>query len=287
MEIILPDNFIKEDILEFIHVIEEAEQTATAIIREIVKQLIEVKASLSIFIAIVILKRVLECVNSIRLLSLLGLRRDAAILLLNLIELRLDIMYIELDEKHANEWLNHEKEYKKPWNVRFLFNELYKNESELGAELNIYKQLSMIKHGNPLGGLESFPMELSKKGIILRDEKTRKIRKENMIAVYLFGCGQECCNISNAVIGIGKKYGFNLSAFEHRILQLKDVLSKLNTLHIHGMLSGLIDTVNKPELCKSCVAIPLGVIEIACVLRQSRQRVTGEEFVCDRYEPIK
>lgn len=40
----------------------------------------------SIYVGIVILKRVIECINSIKVLALLGMYRDASILLLNLIE---------------------------------------------------------------------------------------------------------------------------------------------------------------------------------------------------------
>lgn len=59
----------------------------------------------------------LECMSSIKLLILLGHKRDAANLLLNLIELRLDLIYISLDDNHANEWLDHDKEHVKPWKV--------------------------------------------------------------------------------------------------------------------------------------------------------------------------
>ncbi len=284
MEIVLPDN-LKNEILIFLEVIEEIQMSANTIIQEITSQFKTVKITPPVFIGILILKRVLECTNSIKILALLGLERDVSILLLNLIELRLDIMYIELDEKNADEWLNHEKEYEKPWKVRYLFNKLYKNQNELQAELTNYKNFSMAKHGNPVGGLQSFPLEISKRRIIFR----KKDGAADRIAVYLFACGTECCNVSTTVIKIAQKYGFDLNRVEHIVTQLKDMFRKLNSAHTYEMLYELINKVNKPELCKNCDSIPKDVLEITCLLRQSKWQTSEEEieFQCNKHKPIK
>ena len=281
MEIKIQNELIKDDLTDFIELVERLQHSANKTLKEIALQSKKIKMEPSIYIGYVIVKRVIECINSIKILSLLGLERDAAILLLNLIELRLDIMYISLEEKNANEWLNHEKQNVKPWKVGFLFKKLYQDRNELEAERENYKRFSMIKHGNPVGGIHSFPIEISQRKLIFRDKNGTQDR----LAVYLFACGNECYNICNTVIGIAENYGFSLCNYKETIDQLHDLLKKLNTAHIYNMLYKLTNNIATPQLCKRCSAIPKGTIEITCLLRQADIESFTEngEFKCDMY----
>lgn len=282
MELKLPKDLIKDELLEIIELVEALQNTADMIMRNIIIQSRTIKMQPSIYIGYVILIRVIECINSIRILSIFGLDRDAAILLLNLIELRLDILYISLDEEHADVWLNHEKETEKPWRVGSLFRELYKDRNELEAEIENYKRFSMIKHGNPVGGIQSFPIEITKRKLIFSDKKLAQDR----LAIYLFACGTECCIICNTVIGIAEKYGFSLSNCKKLIDKLQDLLRKSNTVHVYDLLYKLKSIIILPDLCKNCHAIPENRIEITCLLRQADSDSYTEDgkFKCDRFK---
>lgn len=278
MEINFPKDLIKEDLINSIELVEFLQNTADMITISISSQSSKVKMKPSIYIGYVILRRVIECINSIKILAIFGLERDASILLLNLIELRLDIMYISQEEGNADIWLNHEKENQKPWKVGFLFKELYKDQNELEAEIENYRRFSMVKHGNPVGGIQSFPIEISKRKLILRDNS----RTQDRLAIYLFACGTECFNICKTVIEIAEKYGFNLSNYKELIEHLYCLLKKSNTTHIYNLLSELKSNITTPELCKSCYAIPEGTIEITCLLRQAdRENYNNDgDFMC-------
>lgn len=108
--------------------------------------------------------------------------RDVAILILNMIELRLDILYMAQDYNNADIWLKHAKEYRKPWSVSSLYKKLYKG-SELKTEKDIYERFSMVKHGNPVGGLTSFPIGVSDKHLAITKEELEK-KKTKLEELY-------------------------------------------------------------------------------------------------------
>lgn len=283
MNIELSCDFENEDLLSFISVLERLQGATELIITSINEQYRKEKMYPSIYIGIVILKRFIECINSIKVLALLGMERDASILLLNLIELRLDLMYIRTDSKHADVWLNHEKENEKPWKIGFLFKQLYLNQNEREAEIENYRRFSMAKHGNPVGGLHSFPIEISKRRLIIRDNDGVKDR----IAVYLFACGSECSRVCNTVIDIGEKFGFTFNNLKQQIDILKKKIDDLNYNHMKEMVFDLMNHISKPELCGNCNFIPSGVVEISCLLRQANWQnyMPDIEFSCNNYKP--
>jgi len=153
------------------------------------------------------LKRIQECVTSIQLLAIKGRSRDIAILLLNVMELRIDLQYIALNVNREDEWMSHENEWKKPWKVSEQLKEIYKDKKDLEAEKDVYRLFSMIKHGSSASkhknlsslikdmettGNISFDISITSKGLQLDHSKAKY-----MIVPYLYAAG---ANISNACI---------------------------------------------------------------------------------------
>jgi hypothetical protein len=285
LEVPIPEQLIDEALIDYFECIEKLHESTLLLISEITQQSQEIKqTSPSLFISIVLLERVAECLSSIKLLILFGQKRDAAILILNLIELRLDLLYISLNSKNADEWLDHSKEHTKPWKVSFLFRQLYSEPRELEAEQDNYKRFSMVKHGNPLGGIMSFPIEITNRALLFNEEEPTFTS-----ALYLYISGVECHRICNAAIVIAEKIGYQLENINKRLTYIMD---NFQTLYDHFILSAvdqLIDRQEIPELCKNCVAIPKGKIEISCLVRRGRyhkQKIIdpNHKFLCDSFK---
>ncbi len=108
-----------------------------------------------------ILDRMIECATSILLLAEQNRARDMAVLLLALMELRIDLQYIALSPERELEWLAHRTEWRKPWKISRQFEAIFPREEERQAEFDMYRMLSMIKHGSPLNEI-SFLTEMMK-----------------------------------------------------------------------------------------------------------------------------
>lgn len=96
-----------------------------------------------------VLQRVIECGTSITVLADHERFRDVAVLLLNLMELRVDLQFIALSPNRESEWLTHTNEWRKPWKLDKQLPEIFANPKELQAEKDMYHTWSMIKHGSP------------------------------------------------------------------------------------------------------------------------------------------
>ncbi|MEX2462546.1 MAG: hypothetical protein WD469_14820 [Paenibacillaceae bacterium] len=289
MKISIPQVYVDPDFQKYIEVLEDFQDVGNKILKEITIESQKMKkATPSFFISIVIMQRALECMSSTKLLVVLGHRRDAAILLLNLIELRLDLMYIALDDKHADEWLNHDKEHIKPWKVGHLFKALYSELGELKAEQNNYKKFSMAKHGNPLGGLMSFPIEVTNRALLIHKEKEPPYSS----IIYFFACGVELYRICNATLDIARQLDYEIEgirqALEDLNITLRDFFDRDTLKTVHE----LVNSLEKPQLCDRCCAVPKGKIEITCLIRQSnykREKLFDEkaEFICESFVELK
>jgi hypothetical protein len=66
--------------------------------------------------------------------------------------------YIALDQSRAPKWLENANAGRKPWSAREQIKAVFVAGAEREAELDFYRQLCMVKHGNPVGGLASFPV---------------------------------------------------------------------------------------------------------------------------------
>lgn len=135
-----------------------------------------------------VLHRMMECALSAEFLASKGRPRDAAVLVLTLTELRLDLQYAAQDSTRASVWLANADKGRKPWSVSAQIKAIYEEPRERQAELANYRFLSMVKHGNPLGGIASFPVELSTEGIVLRIDPDDKV-DVNLCITCLFAAG--------------------------------------------------------------------------------------------------
>ena len=108
--------------------------------------------------ALAILHRMTEVSLSAEVLCSVNCVRDAAVLILSVHELRLDLQYLSQDSTRAGTWLSHAQEQRKPWRVASQIRELYSSSRERAAEEAIYRRYSMTKHGNPAGGTFGFPI---------------------------------------------------------------------------------------------------------------------------------
>jgi len=277
MKVCIKKNIKNDNIIEFIKIIKEMNNNSQDIILSLFKQSQKIKIRTPIIVAITILKRVIECVNAIIILSITGYEKDTAILLLNIIELRLDISYIAIDCRHADTWLNHDKENRKPWKVNYLINKLYGG-NELKAEQNNYKRFSMIKHGNPMGGFTSFPFIISDGNLIIKEKENI----DDFLSIYLFGCGIECCKTNKAIINIGENYNYKLDKYKEKLNTLDKCLNDLNYKHVKSMISELQKQIKLPELCKKCIAVPEGFIEVRCLLKQVN--ADYDNFECEFFK---
>lgn len=192
-------------IYTFSYHLQNIQNTAQTLILNIIHKNKQIKVTIGIVVAI--LMRIQECVTSIQLLAIKGRSRDIAILLLNVMELRIDLQYIALNADREDEWIKHENEWRKPWKMCKQLEEIYEDEEELKAEKDMYHLFSMIKHGSPASkhknlssliknmkatGNISFDISITNKELQLDPSSVK-----DMIGPYLYGAG---INIKKACI---------------------------------------------------------------------------------------
>ena len=188
--------------------------------------------------------RMAECSLSIELLASKGFVRDAATLLLTLIELRIDLQYIVLSPGREDEWLKHTTENRKPWTVRQQITEIFDDMNERDAEFKNYRTFSMVKHGNPAGGTTSFPIGVQKDTLLFPsiDEKP------NLLPAYLFAVG---ATLYDACIAAGKMVhpvGFDISGEIEQLRELDVELRQLNESHLLSMMKKYMKEQGNPSL---------------------------------------
>jgi hypothetical protein len=127
----------------------------------------ETRSRMSFGLVLPIINRALEIANSMVLLLSRNRVRDASVLFLNLYELRLDLMFIALDPVRANIWIDCNTKNKKPWRVKDQQKAIFQFEGELNAEIKMYRNYSMIKHGNNAGGYSSFGFSMAGNGMMI------------------------------------------------------------------------------------------------------------------------
>jgi hypothetical protein len=179
-----------------------------------------------------VLHRMAECALSIELLASKGLFRDAATLLLTLVELRLDLQFISRSPGRDEQWLKHTKKETKSWKVGLQIKEIFTNPSERNSEFANYRLFSMAKHGNPAGEYASFPFGLREDSLILPafDLNLR------LLPVWLFGVGS---SIYQAAVAGGKivhSVGFDMRAEIEQLRILHTELSQLLEKHTRAMI---------------------------------------------------
>ena len=227
--------------------------------------------------AIVILKRIVESTKAGAILISHDFSRDAAVLVTNQMELRLDMQYISQDHVQAQTWLNHSDTFRKPWKVRMLLRELFKDKNELEAESQLYTRFSMVKHGNPVAETFSFPLAIKNGYLIVPPQEDILLGK---FSLYIFTFFNELFRSFKAAIIDFKRCGFDIKEFENKADFIKRMIDDLWMKKINEQIHSLRKITPMPELCKSCVVVPENHIEITCLLRQKER---ADNFSCEKY----
>jgi len=207
-----------------------------SLIMEAVNQGEKIPFSKANKVSLMSLFKLRETFNSILLLALNGCVRDASVLLLTLIELKLDVKYIGCDESRADRWLKHSQMERKPWKVGNLITELYPDTSEREASTYIYRYYSAIKHANPAAGPDSLPLGVINGWLGFNDEQDNA----NFVAITLFGTGSEGIEIVDSAINTFMLGGFSLKSFHESLMTSNESLKRLYSEHVRQMLHALL-----------------------------------------------
>ena len=214
--------------------VQEMRSTLIAFLKHVLSQLTSTAVTAPVRVILAIVNRLAEAALSIELLCQKNLTRDAAILLLSLHELRLDLQYIARDQSRADIWLDHTKENQKPWRVTRQIKEIYIVPHERDAELEIYRKYSMVKHCNPVG--ENFAFGVAaKRDFLLVDCGGNS----PLVRVHLLGLGGHIHIAVVAAASILAIGGLDVDGYADRIHDQWRRLSRYNEEHILSVLEGL------------------------------------------------
>ncbi|HME73249.1 MAG TPA: hypothetical protein VKM54_25775 [Myxococcota bacterium] len=158
-------------------------------------------------IAYLLLQRAMECLFSIELLIMLERERDAAVLLVTLLELSYDVRFAERQPNRIDEWVRHKDRNRKPWRVGQLLRALYTDDGERESARAVYEHCSMIKHSNPAGGTLTMPLGVDGRMIIARANDTR-----DLLAAYAFTAGGTAYEAAKAALKIWERAGFAIDS---------------------------------------------------------------------------
>lgn len=185
-----------------------------------------------------ILFRMIECVESILILSEEKRSRDMAILLLNLMELRVDLQYIALSPKRELEWLEHRNGWHKPWTLEKQLKDIFHEPSEKEAETTIYHMLSMIKHGSPVEKISGLTDKMTSSANhgnmafpITCDGKRLSFDPENlnqMAGFFLFAAGSNILTGTRAASKILARRDISFPLIDKKIADELQALSSIN-----------------------------------------------------------
>ena len=214
--------------------VQDMRSTLTAFFEHVLSQLVSHHVTTSLRVTLAIVNRTAEQALSIELLCQKNRARDAAIILLSLHELRLDLQYIALDLDRAKIWIAHIQENKKPWRVSDQMQEIYVKQNERDAERWLYRKYSMVKHSNPAG--ENFAF-----GIAAHRHSLQLDCNNNSATVYahLFGLGNHLRCVAAAAARILDNESIDVDGYVDQINGQLKILSNYNEEHIRSVLLGL------------------------------------------------
>lgn len=231
------------------------------------------------WVAIIILKRLVESTKAGEVLIIHQFDRDASILLTNQIELRLDLEYVSRDHNRANAWLNHTNSHSKPWKVRSLFEQLFEKE-ELKAEKEVYMRFSMVKHGNPVAETFGFPLAIRGSHLLIPPQEDILLAK---FSIYVFSFFSQLYRAYKAAVVDFRRCGLDVTEQENKADFINMAMSDLNTKSFYEQVHVLQKISPKPDLCDSCRTFPQNTIEVTCLLHRIKQ---ADRFTCERYVPV-
>jgi hypothetical protein len=183
-----------------------------------------------------VLLRMMECALSVEVLASKGRQRDAAVLILTLMELRLDLQYVAQDSSRASVWLEHAEKGRKPWRVGAQIKAIYQKSRERKAELANYQHFSMVKHGNPVGGIASFPAEMSTEGMLLRTDPDDR-GSLNLCITCLFAAGGCLRDAFAAAVSLTRATGAEIDQAAIDIDKAMAALNQAHNDHVHRMVA--------------------------------------------------
>ncbi len=215
--------------------VQDMRRTVAALFEHVVSQLSLHPVTAPIRVTLAIVDRLAEGALSVELLCQKNRVRDAAIVLLSLHELRLDLQYIALDLERADTWLDHTQEGKKPWRVADQIQEMYILPDELKAERWLYRQYSMVKHCNPVGQNFAFGMAADRNSL----QFDLNSGNSPMVRVHMFGLGSHIHYAVAAAARICGSEGLDVGEYVDGINGQWKLLSRYNEEHIRLALEGM------------------------------------------------
>ncbi len=193
-----------------------------------------------------VLLRIMECALSVEVLASKGRQRDAAVLVLTLMELRLDLQYVAQDPTRASVWLEHADKGRKPWRVGTQIKATCQEPREREAEFANYQHFSMVKHGNPLGGIASFPVEMSTEGMVLRIDPDDKVNL-NLCSSCLFAAGSCLRHAFWAAVSLSRATGAEIDQAMVDIEKAMAALDQAHNNHVHRMVEAWMSPSTAPD----------------------------------------
>lgn len=215
--------------------VQEMRRTLVALFQHALSQLTVSVVTTAVRVTLAIMDRLAEGALSVELLCQKNRTRDAAILLLSLHELRLDLQYIALDRLRARIWLDHTVEKKKPWTVSSQIKEIYIASNEQDAEFDLYRRYSMIKHGNPMGENLTFGISAKRDALLLESRSNNN----PMVRVHVFALGAHIHLAADAAANIWASEGLDVDGYADTITGQWRRLSKYNEDHIVSVIHEL------------------------------------------------
>jgi hypothetical protein len=215
-------------------------QNIATVIHNLLVSIVEENKQVDVSLGIVfsLLHRILECSTSIQLLAIKGRARDIAVLLLNIMELRINLQYMSLDTNRLQEWKNHENSWQKPWKLDNQLKEICKTKRELEAERDMYHLFSMIKHGSPASTHDGFnnsddDVRITNIAFTISSEPNGMridLSKSNyLLSTYIFATGTNLYEACIAGLQVLSSLGLNFPEIEKR---LKRSYHELNSFHM-------------------------------------------------------
>lgn len=234
--------YIDESFYAFIDDIE----VQRTIIREVITNILHQNKNSLVTVGVLvgILNRQLECSGASMFLASRNFFRDSAILILTLMELRLDLEFIAKNADNELKWITQEKSNKKLWNVKHQISSAAKDESEKSSDLETYEFLSIIKHGNPAVGHLSFMISAKSDRLII-DRKNNSVNPKQLLGSLSY----QFDKTFDAVLTISKRNGIDLSSFQSRMTKIQASIKIKSSNNLEQMIKEYVykKTTNKNE----------------------------------------
>jgi Family of unknown function (DUF5677) len=224
-----------QSILAFCFQGQRIRTAAVELMVEILRQALTRQLNKEDLVVLMLLNRLVECLLSFELLLSRGRERDAGVLLVTLIELRLDLCYLNKNPSQAQAWIDHDDHHRKPWKVSFLIDALHTDQDERAAAKAVYEHCSMVKHGNPAGGILTFPIGIDNRRLVHRERDLG-----DFLAVYTFSAVGAVYEGLCAAANTWLRSGFDTGRERATADEAWKEIQALNCAHVNEMVSAIL-----------------------------------------------